>query len=183
MSDFIISPNPDASDFLFELANIDSMVSSVDLEFIHHFFDCAKKASALANGYIKKILWDDAKRYPECSLGVIQYSVRPYVQGFGCDGTTDANIHLIGIHIFSKLGLDYLSAYSQAYNSEHDNIDWLIEIASDKNLKLETVLPNEIGPNEIGLLLHDLYQINCRSFVEVIENILKENNIEYSDWS
>lgn len=64
---------------------------------------------------ILHIVWDKAGGYPEHAWGFQQWSVRPFVLGYGCDGTTDGNIHYIALQLCEQLGLDYIELYEQAY--------------------------------------------------------------------
>jgi len=52
--------------------------------------------------WIKKIIW----KLPKHSKGYIELTIRPYYQGYGCDGTTDSNIHLLS-YILLLTGRDY----------------------------------------------------------------------------
>jgi len=183
MSVFTIDCNPESDSFLSELSNIDKMVQSIDNEFASWFFQCAAKAMSFSGGYIKKILWDAEGGYPEFSHGTIQYSPRPFIQGYGCDGATDENIHLIAVTLCQKLGIDYVAAYVQAYNPDDDTINWIKSLPNDRALMEETILPENAGPEELGLMLHDLYQINNRSLVCVLEDALEERGIIVADWT
>lgn len=83
-------------------------------------------------------------------------SLRPYIQGYGCDGTTDPNIHAIANRLASNHGLDYGSLLARAYPKEFsvgDDFSWL----ADEVVMAETIIPEEIDPD---LALRDLEQIN-----------------------
>jgi hypothetical protein len=83
-------------------------------------------------------------------------SLRPYVQGYGCDGKTDLNIHAIANRLAEKHGLDYRSLLARAYPGEFslsDDFSWL----KDDVVMAETTIPDEIDPD---LALRDLEQIN-----------------------
>jgi len=147
MSVFSIDCNPESDSFLSELSNIEKLAQSVDNEFVSWFFQCAEKARLISGGYIKKILWDAEGGYPESSRGTIQYSPRPFIQGYGCDGTTDANVHLVALTLCQKLGIDYVAAYVQAYNPSDDPINWIESLSNDRGLMEETILPQNAGPD------------------------------------
>lgn len=183
MPEYKIDCTPDSDSFIDELAHINTMIPRSDAEFAAWFFQCAKKASNLPGGFIKKILWDAEGGYPEFSHGTIQYSPRPFVQGYGCDGTTDSNIHLIAFTLCQRLGIDYVVAYVQAYNPDDDTINWIRSLPKNQALIEETILPENTGSEELGLMLYDLYQINNRSLVCALEDILEERGIAVGDWT
>ena len=168
--------------FLAEMEIINGMKIR-DAERLALFSECVEKASTIQGGYVKKIVWDAEMGAPDFSHGTIQYSPRPYIQGYGCDGTTDSNIHLIASLLCSKLGIDYVAAYVQAYNPDDDEINWIRQLPSDQSLLDETIVPGQAGPDELALILHDLYQINNRSLVCVLEAILAERNLLVADWT
>lgn len=130
------------------------------------------KASRLPGGFVKKILWDEAGGYPQNAWGNIQYSCRPFYQGYGCDGTTDRNVHLIARKVCDMLGLDYLALYREAY-PDSDETPWFADDINDKALLAETLVPTEVTEDVIVLMLSDLYQINNRSIVAVLEDALE----------
>jgi hypothetical protein len=83
-------------------------------------------------------------------------SLRPYVQGYGCDGTTDPNIHAIANRLAEQHGLDYRSLLARAYPNQYslsDDFSWF----TDEVVLAETIIPDEIDPD---LALSDLEQIN-----------------------
>lgn len=145
----------------------------------------ARIACRLPHGYIKKIVWDEAGGYPPHAWGYIQYSPRPYVQGYGCDGTTDNNIHLIGITLCQHLNLDYYALHREAYpkeGSQSDTDHWTTTLLHDQSLREETLLPQQLTLDALRLLLSDLYQINNRSFVDVLEQAFHDCGYDVSDW-
>ena len=144
--------------------------------------ECSTNASALPGGYIKKIVWDAEGGFPEFSHGTVQYSPRPYVQGYGCDGTTDENIHLIASLLCAQWGLDYTAAYVQAYDPAAEDLDWLRGLSSNQSLIDETVIPESAGPHQLAFMLRDLYAINHRSLVCVLEDIFQSREIPVADW-
>ena len=83
-------------------------------------------------------------------------SLRPYVQGYGCDGTTDLNIHAIANRLAEQHGLDYPTLLVQAYPDDFsptDDFQWL----HDKEVLAETIIPEEIDGD---VALRDLEEIN-----------------------
>lgn len=144
-----------------------------------------EKAKTIDGGYILKILWDKEDGYPEQSWGYVQYTVRPYRQGYGCDGTTDRNIHLIAITICRRVGIDYLKAIEEAYPDENDRGHWMRALVDDQKLASETVIPAFIdGDNSdvLALMLSDIYQINWGSLVSVLEEKLTKKGYQVDDW-
>jgi hypothetical protein len=115
--------------------------------------------------YGVKIIWTRATPSP----GFVQWTIRPYVQGMGCDGTTDGPIHLIAKTFVRQKGGDYKALYKQAYEWKEsrgekasDN-EWIDDL--EENYAEETHIPAVINPK---LMLADLYDINNRSVVEVL---------------
>lgn len=106
--------------------------------------------------------WIWGKETP--SPGYVQWSVRPYLQGMGCDGTTGGVIHLIARRICSRYGLDYKKLYSKAYpGNPADWIDSLYDhtAETDSSLSLDPALAiidlREINNHSLASLLSDLF--------------------------
>ena len=161
-----INPDKNASAYQGELA---SAKSSRLIERLAH---AAESASRMPGGYVKKIVWDAEDGYPEHAWGYVQYSPRPYRQGYGCDGTTDENIHLIAATLCGRLGIDYAAAYAEAYPADtapDEAKAWVADMLADPRLAGETAIPKGTGKKTLSLALQDLYQINNRSLVEVLE--------------
>jgi len=134
-------------------------------------------AAYLKNGYVKLIEWKRELGAPEHIDGYVQVSARPYRQGYGCDGTTDRNIHLIAMTLCKRLGIDYLDAYHRAYNGDRgyvrqEVIEWLEDISKDCSLIAETIIPKETNVDTLRLMLSDLYQINNKPLVDTLSDIL-----------
>ena len=142
---------------------------------IERLKDLQKQAEAIPNGYVKKIVWDKEGGYPEHAWGYTQWTVRPFVQGYGCDGSTDENVHLIAAILCEKVGIDYADCYTRAYSDDGDlasNAKWIAELKAKASVKDETLLPDEVTADALVLMLSDLYQINNRSLVDVLEDEL-----------
>lgn len=118
---------------------------------------------------VLKIIWDKEGGYPEHAWGYVQWSIRPYEQRYGCDGTTDANIHLIALRLCEALKLDYPSLYEKAYawQGEKPGQSWLRSF-NWIPIEIETIIP-ELSEQALRNLLYDLGEINNRSVVEVLE--------------
>ncbi|HPA02578.1 MAG TPA: hypothetical protein PLK29_10225 [Chiayiivirga sp.] len=129
-------------------------------------------AASLPGGYVKKIVWDREDGYPEHSWGFMQWTVRPFVQGYGCDGTTDRNVHLVALTLCGMLGIDYRRCYREAY-ADCDGA-WIEALLDDAGLAEETRLPAEPSLDAIVLMLSDLGQINNRSLVSVLAEALED---------
>lgn len=131
------------------------------------------KRALVENKALLKIVWDEASGYPEHAWGYVQWSVRPYVQWYGCDGTTDSNIHLIAYRLCTQLGLDYAALYEQAYNRPCDappGKSWL-RLMGEENwaaIEAETVMP-ELSKLALCGVLDDLHEVNNHSFAYVLE--------------
>jgi len=122
-----------------------------------------------------KIVWDDADGYPEHAWGYVQWSIRPYTQWYGCDGTTDENIHLIAKALCEALGLDYAALYEQAYNRPQDaplGESWLRSMTAESwaRIEAETIIP-ELSEISLCGILDDLHEINNHSFANLLENV------------
>lgn len=159
--------------------------SSRRTELLHLLAHCARHAHHLPNGYIKKIVWDAAGGYPESGWGYLQYSPRPYQQGFGCDGTTNLNIHLLAATFCQRLGLDYLTVYLEAYPDRprsSTTLDWLTTLTKNSALQAETCVPADTTTDHLMLVLSDLYQINNRSVVSVLEEAFTAHGFAVDTW-
>jgi len=124
------------------------------------------------------IIWDEADGYPEHAWGYEQWSLRPYEQWYGCDGTTDANIHLIAWQVCRALGLDYPALYEQAYSKDRGYEGqpcWLRDFDFEPYLE-ETVIPPCIPPSDEILrgVLHDLHEINNHSVANLLYDMFTE---------
>ncbi|WP_406625387.1 hypothetical protein [Acidovorax sp. SDU_ACID1] len=131
-----------------------------------------REAASLPGGYVKKIVWGEEDGYPEHAWGFVQWTVRPFVQGYGCDGTTDRNVHLVALTLCGMLGIDYQRCYRDAYAD--NDYAWIDALPDDASLVEETRLPAEPSLDAIVLMLADLEQINNRSLVAVLAGVLEE---------
>ncbi len=125
--------------------------------------DLKRKSLDNPGSWIKKIVWDKEGGYPEHAWGYTQYTLRPYRQGYGCDGTTDLNIHLIAMTMAEREGIDYLDIYRRAYPEENGDLAWIADLRSDAVTASETVIPEKNSNVAWRLALEDLHQINNRS--------------------
>ncbi len=110
----------------------------------------------LLDSWIKLITTEDQNTVTGKTGHYSSTSLRPYVQGYGCDGTTDLNIHAIANRLAEKNGLDYRSLLVRAYPNDFslsNNFSWL----KDDVVLEETIIPDEI---DADLALRDLEQIN-----------------------
>ena len=154
-----------------------------------HLLELASRIRKIPGGYLLKIIWDDPDEYPEHALGYEQYTVRPYHLGYGCDGTTDRNIHLIAATVFNRIGINYGQAYIEAYSDEFNNhhrqsvIDDMND-CSDPVIVGETVIPEDNDLRTIQAVLHDLNAINNRSLVARLTELLLQKGFDekVQDW-
>lgn len=121
---------------------------------------------------VKKIIWDEQGGFPEYAWGFVQYTLRPYKQGYGCDGTTDKNIHRIAMVMCEREGWSYTDLHLKTYGEPMDGV-WLEEILSETVGK-ETVIPEENSAETWAMALNDLYQINKRDLEETLEAMVLE---------
>jgi hypothetical protein len=105
--------------------------------------------------------------------------LRPYIQGYGCDGTTDRNIHALANRLAEHHGLDYPSLLVRAYPGEFspsDDFQWL----HDKDVLDETVIPNTV---DADLVLSDLQAINNYTLSIEFGIALQKIGIISTDWT
>lgn len=172
------------TDVSLEVARMRTRVRTNADRNIDYLHQVDAKSKTIPNGFIKKIVWDKEGGYPEQAWGYVQYTARPYMQGFGCDGTTDNNIHLIGLELSKISGIDYLSAYLEAYN-DRDNADisaWLSSLLADETIRKETIIPTQANLHTWSWALNDLYQINNRSLVQTLEEKLRPSFPKIDEW-
>lgn len=139
----------------------------------------------LPEGYVKQIVWDEEGGYPSHAWGYVQYSPRPFKQGYGCDGTTDENVHLIAALLCKKLSIDYAAVFVQAdpdEDSYSEICNWIDGILADAELLAETLIPEEVTADVVILMLSDLYQINNRTLVAALEPHLKAEGFDVGFW-
>ena len=105
-------------------------------------------------------------------------SLRPYVQGYGCDGSTDLNIHALTNRLAEQHGLDYPALLIHAYPDDFslaDNLDWLY----DKDVLAETVIPKKV---DAELALKDLQDINNYTLAMEFGIELYKIGVISTDW-
>ncbi|NJL59010.1 MAG: hypothetical protein HC887_04510 [Desulfobacteraceae bacterium] len=106
-------------------------------------------------------------------------SLRPYIQGYGCDGTTDLNIHAIANRLAEQHGLDYPALLTCAYPDDFslsDNFHWL----RDEDVLAETVIPKSV---DADLALKDLQEINNYTLAIEFGVELQKLGIIPTDWA
>jgi hypothetical protein len=160
-------------------------ISAASSERMEEWFNkCAQRAGELPGGFVRKVVWDKAGGYPKHAWGYIQYSARPFVPGYGCDGTTDDNVHLMAATLFERIGVDYAKAMAEAYDDTTlaGARRLMRRLKADAELARETIMPAEPTVDALMLALSDLYQINNRSLVEVLETKALEKGIDLGRW-
>ena len=142
--------------------------------------DRIREKALRQKGEILHIVWDKEDGYPEHAWGFEQWSVRPFQQGNGCDGTIDRNVHLIGKRLCAALGLDYKALYEEAYvwDTQTDDGSWILLLDRYED---ETIIP-ELSELSLKLLLDDLGDINNRSLVGVLEDRFTGLGYDVSEW-
>jgi hypothetical protein len=140
--------------------------------------------------YYMQILWDEAEGFSpgDHGYGNTQYTIRPYVQGKGCDGTTDDNILLQAKVLCQRVGLQFEKLWYQA-EKELDRQDVDRKTVKTWGTSLDKVLQETIIPDQevfdIPLLLHDLEDLNRRALARVLEEALKAKGLikdEDTNW-
>ena len=108
---------------------------------------------------------------------------RPYIVGYGCDGSTDNNIHYIAQKMVKLLGWDYHEIYLKAYEWQHlpDQGNWITEDLGDSldeamgiPVWQTTIIP---ANTTIQMVLDDLYEINNRSLAGELEERFEKAGI------
>ena len=134
------------------------------------------------NKKIKMIVWDQEGGYPQHAWGYIQWSIRPFEQRDGCDGTTDPNIHLIALRLCEAIGLDYPALYENAYEwqGEKPGQSWLRHY-DWAPIEAETMVP-EVSEQTLRNLLYDLGEINNHSVVAVLEEEFSRLGYNVENW-
>lgn len=144
-----------------------------------------KIAKSIPGGHLVMFTWTVEDGYPAHAAGFTQWTVRPYHPGYGCDGTTDDNVHLMGMLICESLGIDYAQAYASAYDdtSLAEAREMFSSILADPSIRENTLLPT-LPPTEdtLILLLSDLYQLNNRSFCDVLAERFASKGFEVDDF-
>jgi hypothetical protein len=178
-----IDCNQQSKSFLAEFNSIQPSRSSGENYQLSWLIRSAERAATLPKGNIKKILWDAEGGYPEHALGFVQYSPRPFYQGYGCDGTTDENVHLIALTLCKRLGADYVAAYAKAYpEADEDTLGWIRGLPLDKGIMQETIIPKHPGAKELALMLKDLQAINNHSVIDVLLETFGQRDIRVDNW-
>ncbi len=117
------------------------------------------QAKAIPGGRVLKIVWDKAGDYPQHAWGYEQWSVRPYHLGYGCDGTTDGNVHFIAWQLCKAAGIDYPGVYAQAYPDSAGYQQEFWTPGTIAKIGDETVVP-PLSDIAIRFVLRDLGEIN-----------------------
>tara|TARA_R110000868_G_scaffold411516_1_gene705117 strand:- start:4875 stop:5405 length:531 start_codon:yes stop_codon:yes gene_type:complete len=160
-------------------------VNSAPAETPTFFINIAKKN----NLKIYRKTWDetDGLNQKHHMYGYTQFSVRPYKLSYGCDGTTDKNIHFIAYFAFSNLGICYKELYNLAYpergKEDFDSFsEYIDHVLCDSFIKKTTIVPTVFNQDIFTKIMHDLYEINYRSLVDVCISKLYEFNIDANEF-
>ncbi len=105
-------------------------------------------------------------------------SLRPYEQGYGCDGTTDLNIHTLANRLAAQHSLDYREVLIRAYPDQFSattDFSWL----EDEVVIAETIIPDMIDPD---LALDDLQAINNHTLAIEFGIKLYQCGATSTDW-
>ena len=138
-----------------------------------------------SNRKVLRIVWDKEGGYPEHAWNYVQWSVRPFRQMDGCDGTIDDPVHLIGYRLCSQLGLDYAALMDEAYawRDKDDNGDWVRETTEEQWQAIErnTVVP-KLSAQSLSRLLYDLTDINYHSLVALLHDKFKTRGYDVDEY-
>jgi hypothetical protein len=134
---------------------------------------------------VLRIVWDKEDGYPEHAWGYVQWSVRPFKQMDGCDGTIDDSVHLIAYRLCSQLGLDYAALIDEAYawRDKDDNGDWVRETTEEQWQAIErnTIVP-KLSTQSLRRLLNDLTDINNHSLAALLHDTLKAMGYDVDEY-
>lgn len=106
-------------------------------------------------------------------------SLRPYIQGYGCDGTTDLNIHTLANRLAAQQGLNYHALMIRAYSGDFslaNDFQWL----RDEVVLAETIIPKDINAD---LVLKDLQDINNYTLAMEFGIELYNLGVISTDWA
>lgn len=106
-------------------------------------------------------------------------TLRPYMQGYGCDGSTDLNIHAIANRLAEQQEIDYPSLMIRAYPRDFSataDFSWL----NDEVVLAETIIPKKI---DIDLALRDLEEINNYALAIELGIELQKAGVVSTDWA
>ncbi len=138
-----------------------------------------EQGKTLQNPWIKLITYE----YTHTITGTIRRhwstSLRPYMQGYGCDGTTDLNIHALANRLAEQQGLDYPALMIRAYPDDFslaDDFQWL----HDEDVLAETVIPKAVNAD---LALKDLQDINNYTLAMEFGIELYNIGVISTDWA
>jgi len=136
------------------------------------------QASELPGGWVKLITHEAQNLTTGEKRDWQQVSLRPYLQGYGCDGSTDLNIHALTHCFCARLGLSYPQLMVAAYPQENAparDFGWL----EDDLILAETFIPPEIDP---VLVLADLVDINNYTLASLLERELVRLGLVSEGW-
>jgi len=144
----------------------------------HQFSHLLTRMNQLPDSWLKYIYYEVLDSNGRLARWWVEMSVRPYIQGYGCDGTTDEPIHAIANRLAAAYGIYYpdllVSAYPDSYSPDED-FAWL----TDKAVLGETFIPDKIDPM---LTLDDLMSINNYQVADLLGELLAERGIVSLDW-
>lgn len=136
------------------------------------------KARELPGGWVKLITHAarDVETQQACTWWSV--SLRPYLQGYGCDGTTNGSVHALAQRLTLQHSLDYAQLLRAAYprdTASTADFNWW---ETDAILS-ETFIPPTVDP---VLVLHDLTQINYHALVDLLAERLLQLGVLAENW-
>jgi hypothetical protein len=170
-------------------ARTDVLKMDAPLSAIKDRLDYVDQLHALAvripGGHLKKIVWTVDDGYPPHAAGYVQWTVRPFYQGYGCDGTTDGCVHFIASTICEHLGIDYAAAYAEAYeDTSLPEAKAMVQAIISEQTRLDEIILPSMPPTRqaVSLMLSDLYAVNNRSLCEVLVEKLSRVGFDVKDF-
>ncbi|PHR62174.1 MAG: hypothetical protein COA43_00600 [Robiginitomaculum sp.] len=129
------------------------------------------------------IIWNEHNGFSpnDAGYGTEQFTLRPYIPGYGCDGTTDSNIHIVAHYICEVIGINYAEYYGEYHEMSLSDAQEDISRMWN-NSKYVTDLPFKITSEEVKLMLRDLYDINNRSLEIKVGQACKEKGYDIDWW-
>ena len=137
------------------------------------------QGKTLQNSWIKLITYEYTNTITATIRRHCSTSLRPYIQGYGCDGTTDLNIHALANRLAEQHGLDYPALLACAYPddfSRSDDFQWL----HDEDVLAETLIPKKV---DADLALNDLQEINNYTLAIEFGIELQKLGVISTDWA
>lgn len=137
--------------------------------------------AAAAGKQVLMVRWDKADGWDtnHPAYGFVQWSVRPYTLGDGCDGTVSGAVHLLAMNMLEQLGLSYAHLYRDAYPTSPA---WEPTQAERAELVNWIEAFPTVDDETLRKLLSSLGAINNSTFLYYIVSNVKPLGYDVEDW-